>query len=235
MLTEIIDLPSRGNVYPADHPLASGKIEIKYMTTKDEDILSTESYIKNDIVLDKLLESVIVTEGVSADDMISGDREYTLLQTRILAYGNDYSFEINGKRHTVDLSKCAITRGKPDFFKNTNIVEYELPKTGKKVELKVLTNRDLKKINEEVKALEKIGAAPNFITTRLAHIIHSIDGKSDDGYIRKEVGEMLAIESLGIRTFLDSIAPSVDFVTDIDGKEVNIPLGINFFYPTAQS
>ena len=62
--TEVIDLPSKGLVYPKEHPLSSGQVEIKYMTAKEEDILTSPNLIEKGIVLDKLLESIIVTEGV---------------------------------------------------------------------------------------------------------------------------------------------------------------------------
>ena len=61
--TEIIDLPSKGIPYPEEHPLSSGKIEMKYMTAKEEDILTTQSYITQGVVLDKLFQSLIVSNG----------------------------------------------------------------------------------------------------------------------------------------------------------------------------
>ena len=55
---ETIKLPSKGLVYPIDNPLSSGEVEIKYMTAKEEDILTNTNYIDKGIVLDKLLESL---------------------------------------------------------------------------------------------------------------------------------------------------------------------------------
>ena len=39
--TEVVDLPSQGLLYPKDSPLSSGKIEVKYMPAKEEDIVTT--------------------------------------------------------------------------------------------------------------------------------------------------------------------------------------------------
>ena len=58
--TEIVDLPSKGLLYPKGHPLAKGTIEMKYMTAKEEDILTNQSFIKQGIVLDKLFKAVLV-------------------------------------------------------------------------------------------------------------------------------------------------------------------------------
>ncbi len=59
--TEEVTLPSKGLIYPKDNPLAKGVLEMKYMTAREEDILTNDSYIKNGTVIDKLLQSLIIT------------------------------------------------------------------------------------------------------------------------------------------------------------------------------
>ena len=93
--TEIIDLPSKGKVYPQGHPLSKGTIEIKYMTAKEEDILASQNLIRKGVVLDKLFESVVVQEGVQTGDILIGDKNAILLATRILGYGAQYDVEVN--------------------------------------------------------------------------------------------------------------------------------------------
>ena len=94
--TETIELPSKGLIYPEDNPLSSGKVEIKYMTAKEEDILSNQTYIQNGTVLEKLLESVIVSK-INLKDLIIGDNNAVLIATRILGYGADYTVNMKGK------------------------------------------------------------------------------------------------------------------------------------------
>ena len=89
--TEVVSLPSKGLLYPKDHPLASGQIEIKYMTAKEEDILTSRNLIQKGVVLDKLMESVIIQEGVTLDDLLLGDKNAIMIATRILGYGKDLS------------------------------------------------------------------------------------------------------------------------------------------------
>ena len=89
--TEVVDLPSKGLLYSKDSPLASGTIELKYMTAKEEDILTSRNLIQKGIVLDKLLESVIVDEKVSLDDLLLGDKNAIMIATRVLGYGKDYT------------------------------------------------------------------------------------------------------------------------------------------------
>ena len=62
--SEIVDLPSKGLLYPEDSPLKKGTVEMKYMTAKEEDILTNQNYIEKGVVIDKLLQALIVTEGV---------------------------------------------------------------------------------------------------------------------------------------------------------------------------
>jgi hypothetical protein len=97
-------LPSKGLIYPKDHPLSSGKVEIKYMTAKEEDILSNQSYIQKGIVLEKLLRSVIVNKSINVDDLIIGDKNALLIATRILGYGKEYKVTIAGQDESIDLS-----------------------------------------------------------------------------------------------------------------------------------
>ena len=92
--TEVIDLPSRGLLYPEDSALSSGKVEMKYMTAKEEDILTNANYIKNGVAIDKLLESLIVTPGIKLNDILIGDKNAIMLAARILGYGAEYEVKM---------------------------------------------------------------------------------------------------------------------------------------------
>ena len=95
--TEIVDLPSKGLLYPKDSPLSSGKVEVKYMTAREEDILTSVNLIKKGLVVDKLLQSLIVDESVKIDDLLLGDKNAILIAARILAYGKEYGVEVEGQ------------------------------------------------------------------------------------------------------------------------------------------
>ena len=103
--TEIIDLPTKGLLYPEDSPLSSGKIEMKYMTAKEEDILTNQNYIKRGVVIDKLVQSLIIDKSVKYSDLFSGDKNALLIAARILGYGELYEFNYGGEKVSVDLSK----------------------------------------------------------------------------------------------------------------------------------
>ena len=130
--TEVVDLPSKGLLYTEDHPLASGQVEIKYMTAKEEDILTNQNYLAKGIVVDKLLQSMVVTK-FNYNDLLLGDKNAILVAARVLGYGKDYEFEYGGEKHTVDLSLVGNKEVDESLFKGrTNEFEYELPATGVK-------------------------------------------------------------------------------------------------------
>ena len=102
--SEEVTLPSKGLLYPQDHPLSKGVVEIKYMTAREEDILTNQNFIKNGTVIDKLLKSLIVTK-FNYNDLLVGDKNAILVAARILGYGSEYSFKYKDQETTVDLSE----------------------------------------------------------------------------------------------------------------------------------
>ena len=103
--TEMVDLPSKGHFYVDGHPLSKGKVEVKYMTAREEDILTSQNLIKQGVVIDKLLQSLIVDKSIKVDDMLVGDKNAIMVAARILGYGKNYEIEYEGEKYDIDLSK----------------------------------------------------------------------------------------------------------------------------------
>tara|TARA_R110000744_G_scaffold115651_2_gene216445 strand:- start:2933 stop:3673 length:741 start_codon:yes stop_codon:yes gene_type:complete len=239
--TEMVDLPSKGLIYPKDHPLSSGKIEMKYMTAKEEDILTNQSFITKGIVLDKLLEALIIDKTIKLDDLIVGDKNAILIASRVLGYGKDYEISYNGETHTVDLSKLENTKIDEKLFKNRiNEFEFTLPFTKTEITFQLLTGAAEKKIDAELKGLKKINknASPE-ISTRLKHIILSVSGDKTPKHIREFVDNyFLAKDARALREYIVKIQPDIELLTEIEndlGELVNIdiPISLNFFFPDA--
>jgi len=128
--TEMVDLPSKGLFYPENHPLASGKIEMKYMTAKEEDILTNRAYIEKGIVIDKLLQSLIVTK-FDYNDLLLVDKNAIMIAARILGYGKDYEFMYKGDKCSIDLSTLEPKNIDESLWKKgKNEFSYTLPSTG---------------------------------------------------------------------------------------------------------
>ena len=233
--TEIIDLPSQGKLYPEDHPLAEGKIEMKYMTAKEEDILSNQTYIQNGTVIDKLLKSLIVTK-VDFDDILIGDKNAIMVAARVLGYGPEYKFATIEGVQEVDLSKIDSKPLHKDLLSATeNNFSFDLPTTDNSITFKILTHGDEKKIERELEGLKKINKDdPPEVSTRLKHIITSINGDSDPPTVRKFVDKaLLARDSRALREYISQIQPDVDLTFSPEGAKYkrSIPISIGFFWP----
>jgi hypothetical protein len=235
--TEVIELPSKGLLYPADHPLAKGSVEMKYMTAREEDILTNPNYIEKGIVVEKLLESLLITK-VDLNEFFVGDKNAIMLAARILGYGKDYTFNYNGKSYTVDLSKLDAKPLDSDIFSERNRFKFTLPVSGNEVVFKLLSEKDETKIDEEVTGLKKLNKDSNpTITTRLKHMILSVNGDEDRTNIKNFVDNyLLAADSRALRNYALSINPDVETqfkAVNNNGVEedVDLPIGITFFYP----
>ncbi len=235
--TETIELPSKGLLYPEDNILSNGTIEIKYMTAKEEDILTNQNYIQNGTVIDKLLQSLIVTK-INYNDLLVGDKNAIMIADRILGYGAEYNFNYEGEQETVDLSQIEnkpldeslYTRGQNEF-------SFTLPASNNEITFKLLTHGDEAKIEKELQGLKKIKKdnSPS-LTTRLKYMITSINGDRETKTIREFVDTaFLARDARAFREYVQKIQPDVDltfFPSNSEGP-VSIPIGISFLLPDA--
>ena len=243
--TEIVQLPSKGKLYPEGHPLKSGTIEMKYMTAKEEDILTNQSFINNGVVLDKLFQALIVTP-CDYNDLLLGDKNAIMIAARVLGYGKDYPIKVLSPSSGDEIDFVADLTTLEDkeidwsIHDGENSFKLDLPASKRTVTVCILTQRVQKKIDAELKGLAKLkkNAAT---TTMLKHLITSIDEEVEPNKIRKFVdNELLAIDSRAIRTFIRSITPDIDLSIVIpDGESgdtfrSSLNIGLDFFWPDAE-
>jgi hypothetical protein len=233
--TEQVELPSKGLLYPEGTELAKGVVEIKYMTAREEDILTNQSYIKNGTVLDKLLKSLVVSP-INYDDLLIGDKNAIMVAARILGYGSEYKIDYNDEPYVIDLSKIENKEIKEELFSGrTNEFTFTLPKSKNIVTFKLLTHKDEQNINRELEGLKKINkdSSPE-LSTRMKYILTSVEGKRELKDIREFVDKyLLAQDSRALREYIKEIQPDVDLTFFPDGNtdRVNIPIGVSFFWP----
>jgi hypothetical protein len=238
--TEVVELPSKGLLYPEGSPLREGKVEMKYMTAKEEDILTNQNYIRQGTVIDKLLNSLIISK-INYNDLLVGDKNAIMIAARILSYGANYEFMYEGIPQSIDLSKLEPKSLHPEFKSaNKNEFGFTLPETGNIITFKLINHGDEGKIEQEIKGLQKINKeSTSEVTVRLSHIITSINGSTDKKDIRDFVNNyFLAKDARAFRTYYNEIAPDINMkVTLIDAEGVeedaDLPIGINFFWPDA--
>jgi len=238
---ETIELPSGGKFYPEGSPLRSGKVDVKYMTAKEEDILTSTNLIKKGTVIDRLMESLIVTKGVKPEDLLTGDLNAVMVAARILAYGKDYDVELvctscgEKFKHVVNLTDLQTTS--PETTSDGGEFKLTLP-TGVVITYKLLTRGDEKEIEAEADALKKFNkSVDNSNSVRLKYMITSVNGNTDKRIIREFAENMIIRDVRAFREEVRKVAPDVNFEivasctscsTDIKGR---MPFGVNFFWP----
>jgi hypothetical protein len=238
--TEQVELPSKGLLYPEDNPLSSGTIEIKYMTAKEEDILTNQSYIKKGIVLDKLIQALIIDKAVNIQDLYTGDKNAILIASRVLGYGSEYDIMYAGEKVTVDLSKLENKVIDESLYDSENDFDFKLPHSETNITFQLVNSRLDKKIDDEVAGIKKIkkDASPE-ATTRLKHIITSIEGDTSGKTIRDFVDNyFLARDARALREYIVKVQPDVELKWSVENDEgefieIDIPISLNFFFPDA--
>ena len=245
---EEVSLPSKGLLYPEDSPLRSGKIEMKYMTAREEDILTNANYIKNGIAIDKLLQSLIITPNVNYEDLLVGDKNAIMVAARILGYGAEYEVKRTHPETGMESEGVInLTKIKDKLLKKSLVIDgrnefnFTLPMAKTNITFKFLTHNDDSKIDKEIEGLQKINRVVSEGTIRLKHIILSIDKDYDQKTIRNFIDNtLLARDARALRKYINEIQPGIDMKTEVEFKDgyveedVNLPIGLNFFWPDAE-
>ena len=249
--TETIDLPSKGLLYPQGTALSQGSVEVKYMTAKEEDILTSQNLIKNGTVIDRLLRSLIVSP-INYNDLLVGDKNAIMVAARILAYGKDYKVELTDpnsgekQEELVDLTQFDYKEFNIDEIDpGQNKFVFNLPASKRTIEFRLLCHGDEQSVQDELKRNKKrfkggfAGVKPE-LSTRLKKMILSVDGDTDPIKIRNFVeNEFLSRDSLAFREHIETISPDIDltysYYSESTGEqnEITLPMSVQFFWPRA--
>lgn len=237
---EVVKLPSNGMYY--DNNLS--EVNVEYMTSKDEDVLTTPSLLEKGTVLDVLLKRKIKTAGVDANQLLTGDRNAIILFLRTSSYGSDYNVEVTDPRDgSVFKDKINLLNLK---YKEINEKPNEngeftvnLPMRKKIVKVRLLTYGEDKMIEKKAETIkEAYGEEVSpYNTMKLKASIVSIDGNTDRSYIDRFVDAMPALDAYSIRRKLLDVSPDIDMnyeFTTKDGYkfESMLSLGLDFFFPS---
>ena len=244
--TTHVSLPSDGKFYPSEHPLHNeDTIEVKHMTTREEEILTSQALIQKGLVVERLLESVVLNKQITPDSLLIGDKNAILVALRVDAYGAEYNVELScpscGQTSTqeIDLSTLGI--------QGTDVVEegettdngtflVVLPRTTAKVEIRPLTGHDEKQMSMIAKKAKKYGLEERHITSQYNQMIVSVNGDTNPITISSFVENLPAFDSRALRKAYKKITPdldmSFDFQCDLCGHEqgMEVPITANFFW-----
>ena len=251
---ENVPLPSKGVLYPPDHPLHMKEtVEIRAMTAREEDILTSKALIKKGTVITELIRSCLIDKRIDPNDMILGDRNALMVSLRITGYGADYNIEVGcpscgeKSRQAFDLSQLPITRLTQDpIAKGSNVFETVMPKNkdtdpNLTIRYRHMTGHDETNISQMAERKKKQGFKnDNMITTRYQHQIVAVNDITDKTKIQMFIQKMPTRYSLALRQAMDANEPGIKMRQDIQcphcgtESEVSMPLGANFFWPDAK-
>ena len=249
--TEIVELPSKGLAYSLDNPLSSGKVEMKYMTAKEEDILTSDNLLKKGIAIDRLLQSLIVGNGdgkkINYNDLLVGDKNAVMMAARVLGYGGKYETKVNcpkcGEENIVEVDITSFRDREIDFskFNNENRFDFSLPISKKVVTFRLTTHGDEMQAASAAKARKgknRYGErTQSQVTARLKQQIISVDNDDSTDIINATVNTMLSRDSLALRNYIKELTP--DLETDVYfecehcgyAEDIPFPITQDFFWP----
>jgi len=246
--TEHVDLPSRGRYYSEGHPLHNkDTIEIKYMTAKEEDILTSRNLLKKGLAIERLLSSIIIDKTIDPGSLLIGDRNALIVAARITGFGEEYETKVQcpacaaNVDHTFDLTNVSVNYAEevPEEVQatdgNTFIVSLPIMKID--IELKLLEGHDERRIIQlqENKRKKKLPETP--LTDQLSAIIQSVNGSGDRSSINSLVNMMPAKDTRYLRRLYDRVIPNVDMSHNFECTEcgyltdLEVPFTTDFFWP----
>ncbi len=243
---ETIPLPSGGKCYDVEHPLhGQSTVEIRAMTAREEDILTSKALIKKGTVISHLLKSCMIDKRVNPDTMLAGDRNAIMVALRVTGYGADYRVEVDcpacGERskQAFNLGELPINRLDVEpVADGTNLFEIQLPVTKAKCRFKLLTGTDEQDIMVAQERRKKQGQrSDNLVTQRLRYSIVAVNGVTDRTKLDMFVSSLPARDSLFLRKYIDKHEPGIEMKAWMDcpacleHSEVSLPLGAAFFWP----
>lgn len=242
--TMLVDLPSRGLLYPEQHPLYNkDSVEIKYMTTKEEDILLNQSYIQSGEVLDRVIESVLIDKRIKVDSLLNSDKSAIQIACRSNAYGEIFEFSYVCEKcqasndASVNLSEVKHYEVDFDKIKQDGGIVVELPITKAVVKAKVLTGDDEKEIQKRVKQKKKHNLPEELLIERYRQIFVSINDNEDPLFLANFIKNMPLRDSRHFMKNYSDLLPGVDFSFEHECSNCGsinkggVPVGLSFFYP----
>ena len=255
--TEFVDLPSQGRYYPKEHSLHGvDSLEIRFMTAKDEDILTSKSLLKKGVAIDRFLQNIIVDKKIKIADLLVGDKNALIVAARVTGYGAEYKTNVScpacgtSQEYEFNLEESAVNNGGVESVaKETPVVAEEItatdnntwtlecPKSKVIVELQLLTGAHEKFLAKSQAMKKKQKLPETMLTDQLRQLIASVNGNSEQKNINKFIDVMPAIDSRFLRGVYEKLMPNVDLTQHFDchscgfEQEIEVPFTTDFFWP----
>ena len=247
--TEFVDLPSEGKFYPPGHPLHNQtSIEIKQMTAKEEDILTSRTLLKKGVALDRVIRNLIVDKSIDPDSLLVGDRNAIIIATRVSGYGAEYGTKVTCPNcaevqdYVFDLNEAIIYNGEDTetmslTYNGDGTFGVTLPQTKLYVTFRLLNGYDENRVSKAIEREKKTKKTESLITQQLRSILVAVNENSEPEAIKYVIDNIPSRDSRHLRLAYKSAAPNVDLSQNFDcdacdySAEMEVPLGAEFFWP----
>ena len=245
--TEFVELPSKGLCYPEGHPLHNQEtIEIKFMTAKEEDILSSRALLKKGIAIERFIQSVIVDRKIKAKDLLVGDRNAILIAARVSGYGNVYETQVScpacgeRTRFSFDLNEKKVTETEENEDVKAlgdGTFQITMPYSKFNIVFRLLTGADEAYLTATAASKKKATKVDSILIEQYERMVASIEGHSDRSIIKKYVENMPTLDSRHLRKCYASVTPDVNIKEHFEcpscghEQEMEVPFGADFFWP----
>lgn len=247
--TEFVDLPSKGELYPEGHPLkGKDKVEIKFMTAKEEDILTSRSLIKKGVAIDRMLESLLVDKSIKLDQLLLGDKNALMIGARISGYGSSYKTNVAcpncgvNAKFDFDLEKLNHSSGEEAeelgvSRTNNNTFTFSLPKTKAVLEIRPLFGKDEAELIDLAEKKKKANLPEETSTSQMKFYIVSVNGNKDKTAIKQFIDNMPALDARQTRLIFRKVMPNIDMTQQFTcsscsfEQEMEVPFTVDFFWP----
>ncbi len=251
--TEFVELPSKGLFYPENHPLC-GKdvVEIKFMTAKEEDILTSSALLRRGIAIDRLIDSLLLNKRITSDSLLSGDRNAIIVAARKSAFGQAYETRVTcpscgsnetfifdleeGKMSPGGASEDVLNEKNVQFDASTKLFYFELPKTKVRVGLRLLNGEDENKSFMKNRKKSKDAPETN-ATDQLRAVIVSVNGDDNNFFINSFIGALPISDSKYLKEVYSKLVPNIDltqtYACEVCGhvEDMEVPFNTEFFWP----
>jgi hypothetical protein len=242
--SELIELPSKGWYYPENHPLSSGKLDMRYPTAKDEDVLTSKNLRKQKVALERFLQGLIMTPGVKIDDILTIDIFAIMIAARVLGFTKDYNVEVKDPddsthKQKLNIDLTQLEELEHEFLeenKHINEFSFILPAQKLEVKWKYLTYKEENEVTKNVTNIKT--GVDETITSLLKKQIVEINGERNPERIINFVDNMLSIDSRALRLHIEKTKPGINskinYTSSLTGEQhlIELPLTTEFFFPT---
>ena len=250
--TEFVELPSRGQFYSSEHPLHNQEtVELRFMTAKDEDILTSQALLKNGLAIDRLVSNLIVDKNINPDELLIGDKNALLVAARVSGYGADYTVKVScpscgtSEEHTFDLAALENNEGtQPEENDGSGVTTTDngtftavLPRTGYTAEFRLFTAQDEKNTIQTSTKKAKHKLSDSVSTDMLKTLVVSVNGVTDRTEVNNFIDNMPAQDARHIRGCVQVVTPNVDMTQSCECSscgavaDMEVPFTAEFFWP----